>query len=225
VRSTADYIIVAGHYPVHSVAEHGPSHPLQADSFPFLRDYQVSAYLCGHDHDAQHIDVGDGVQYHVVGSAHGGKALWWHTHSIEKDQLKFKTSEDGGFAIISASKKGMIIQHADEDGKILYTAPAIPSRHTLTPKHLGTWDCHSKTKLKRLGKDKNLLIKVNILDCQSQCVKREGCKAIRWHRWNRHCHLYIGDFTHDDFNSKLEPTVHRHDSCFYIAPPAGQLVV
>lgn len=228
-KSTADYIIVAGHYPVHSVAEHGPSKFMQSGPFPFLQDYRVSAYLCGHDHSAQHIDVDDGVQYHVIGSAHGGDALWWHMGSVSKEQLKFRTAADGGFAIVSVSKSGMRIQHADETGKILYEAPAIPSRHSLPPAPLGRWECHANMTLK-VGKDKNLFGKLNILECEGECRKRDDCKAILWHRWDKHCHIHSGDFSYEDFKAGLasdekERQPNTHDSCFYIPPASAQLLV
>jgi len=228
-KSAADYIIVAGHYPVHSVAEHGPTKQMQAEPFPFLRDYRVSAYLCGHDHSGQHIDVGDGVQYHVIGSAHGGDAIWWHMGSVSKDQMKFRTAADGGFAIVSASKQGLRIQHADETGKILYEAPAIPSRHTLPPApSRGKWECHANMKLK-VGKDNNLFGKVNILDCEAACHAHENCKAILWHRWDKHCHVFSGDFSYDDFKNGLSNDDHArqpntHDSCFFFSPSEALLV-
>lgn len=93
--STADYLIVAGHYPVWSICEDGPTQVLIDRLKPMLEKYkvcplrqhrdvvimkplhslsmtsvlrssQVSAYLAGHDHCAQYIDEGLGVQYHGV---------------------------------------------------------------------------------------------------------------------------------------------------------------
>merc|ERR1719201_2516370 len=48
--STADYLIVGGHYPVYSIAEHGPTSAMQPENFPYFRNHKISAYLCGHDH-------------------------------------------------------------------------------------------------------------------------------------------------------------------------------
>lgn len=127
--STADYLIVAGHYPVHSLAEHGPTNALSHQNFPYLTKYKASAYLCGHDHAEQHLDVGDGVQYHVIGSANL-KGSWDHLDTCSEDQIKFKALTTGGFAVVSASKNGMTIKHYDGDGNLLYTAPAIAPRQT-----------------------------------------------------------------------------------------------
>ncbi|KAI6230406.1 Tartrate-resistant acid phosphatase type 5 [Aphelenchoides fujianensis] len=53
-NSTADYIFVSGHYPIHSVSSHGPLDCLKHKLDPLLRKYNVSAYLAGHDHTLQH---------------------------------------------------------------------------------------------------------------------------------------------------------------------------
>jgi len=126
--STADYLVVSGHHPVYSIMEHGPTRALSPEHFPHLRKYKVSAYLAGHDHGGQHIDVGDGIQYHVIGSAHGGTSDTSHSKTIKSSQLKFHSSHGGGFAAISASKDGLFVKHVDKYGDVQYTAPAIKRR-------------------------------------------------------------------------------------------------
>ena len=44
---------MAGHFPVWSVAEHGPTGCLVDRLKPLLEHYTVSAYINGHDHNLQ----------------------------------------------------------------------------------------------------------------------------------------------------------------------------
>lgn len=128
--STADYVIVGGHYPVWSVAEHGPTKQLSPKNFPLLQKYKVSAYLCGHDHAAEHIDTGDGIQYHVIGSAER-VGSWNHAKSVPSEQVKFKALTKGGYSTVSVNKGGLVIKHFDgNNNKLLYTADAILPRGT-----------------------------------------------------------------------------------------------
>mmetsp|Transcript_11036 Transcript_11036/g.24163 ORF Transcript_11036/g.24163 Transcript_11036/m.24163 type:complete len:328 (-) Transcript_11036:96-1079(-) len=126
--SSADYIVMGGHYPVESICEHGPTSQLQKDVVPLLKKYNVAAYLSGHDHCQEHIDVGDGLQYHVIGSAHECDTSTAHKSTIPADALKFYACSKGGFGTVTVDKSGLTITHFDPSGKEIYTAPTIAPR-------------------------------------------------------------------------------------------------
>lgn len=49
-RRNPTWLLVAGHYPIYSVGEHGDTSELQSYLQPLLQKYGVHAYFCGHDH-------------------------------------------------------------------------------------------------------------------------------------------------------------------------------
>jgi acid phosphatase len=66
--STARCKLVFGHHPVYSASPfHGDTLELQHCLLPLLQMHQVQAYICGHEHDLQHLAV-DGLDYIVCGA-------------------------------------------------------------------------------------------------------------------------------------------------------------
>lgn len=231
--STADYLIVAGHYPVQSAAEHGPTSALSSSKFPYLIKYKASAYLCGHDHAEQHIDMGDGVQYHVIGAANL-KGSFDHISKYSNAQIKFKALTTGGYAVVSANKSGMTIKHYDGDGKLKYTAPAIAPRGSVptpspspsptpSPTPTASWDCKTNKK-GNMGTDTNLqYIGDDRSTCLDACLERD-CLAIYWHKKDNHCHVLSGSFSHSDWKGALQSSS-EYDSCYQTSGVEDNVVV
>jgi len=222
--STADFLIVAGHYPVHSICEHGPTSLLIDHVKPMLEQYKVTAYMNGHDHCAEYIDVGDGVQYHVIGSAHVNDPSTAHESTLKKGQLVWHTgSGDGGFASVAVNEQGLTVTHRDGDGNVLYVAPTAkprgkgppgpapspPPPPTPPPAPPGqTWDCHTgqdadSKKLKLKDKDETCCF-TDVKDCTAKCLKTSDCIAVNWHTNDDHCHVLTGTTSHDDFMKALK---------------------
>jgi len=228
--STADFVIVAGHYPVYSVGDHGPTSALSPKNFPYLQQHKVSAYLCGHDHSEQHIDKGDGVQYHVIGNAnfHSG---FDHTSTVSSSQLKYHDNQgSGGYATFSVNKDGMVIKHYDGDGTLAYTAPSIPPRGSLppspppTPHPTSAYDCRTDKKADNIGTDTNLQHTGDDRStCTSACDENSDCQAVYWHKTDNHCHILTGSFNKDEWEDQLASN-DDYDSCFKTSGSEGMFV-
>ena len=125
------YVIVAGHYPVWSIAENGPTDLLVDILRPLLMKYNVSAYFCGHDHNLQHIrENGSSVEYFIIGAAHSVNPSLAHKDKVPVDWVKFHYADQtslGGFAYIETTSSGMNLTFADGvSGKSLYHATIKP---------------------------------------------------------------------------------------------------
>lgn len=70
-QSTAAWKIVVGHHPIYSGGKHGGAPKLVAGLEPLLERHGVQAYVCGHDHLLQHIQVG---RTHHICSGAGASA-------------------------------------------------------------------------------------------------------------------------------------------------------
>ena len=71
VRSfSAPYLVAAGHFPVYSIAEHGPTKCLVDRLQPLLHQYKATAYFCGHDHNLQVIGFRSCLKSYIHSSIH-----------------------------------------------------------------------------------------------------------------------------------------------------------
>lgn len=117
---SAEYLIVSGHYPMHSMSSHGPTECLRQRLDPMLKRFNVNAYFSGHDHslqvsfknNASRIDPvaetfsemwlnilqhfifpgneNHQIHYVVSGAASRADASTKHVNEFSKDNLKFK---------------------------------------------------------------------------------------------------------------------------------------
>ncbi|TTJ23333.1 Tartrate-resistant acid phosphatase type 5 [Bagarius yarrelli] len=121
-RSTADFLLVAGHYPVWSVSKHGPTDCLLRKLHPLLVKYKATAYLCGHDHNLQYFKE-SGVGYVVSGAGNFIDPDMRHRNSVPRDSLKFftgKSSTLGGFVHMEVTEKKLTVTFIQARGTSLY---------------------------------------------------------------------------------------------------------
>ncbi|XP_030592994.1 tartrate-resistant acid phosphatase type 5a isoform X1 [Archocentrus centrarchus] len=120
--SKADFLLVAGHYPVWSVSEHGPTKCLVQSLRPLLIKYKATAYLCGHDHNLQYLEESD-VGYVVSGAGNFLDPDVTHWHHVPKGSLKFFTGQAstlGGFMHAEVTQNKMIVTFYQAKGTSLY---------------------------------------------------------------------------------------------------------
>lgn len=136
-RSTATWLIVAGHYTIYSVADHGHNKVLIEHLVPLLRKYDVQAYFNGHDHVLQHI-VSENISYFTSG--HGthkdnfpaGSYAAHLTNTSATDSAAFKFGANGpGFATAKATAREVTIQFMDRFGGVIYTTQLTNPRPTV----------------------------------------------------------------------------------------------
>ncbi|MDZ7898461.1 MAG: tartrate-resistant acid phosphatase type 5 family protein [Arcicella sp.] len=109
--------IVVGHHPLFTATlkrrESYDTKAVRNSLKSVLDKYEVDAYLCGHDHDLQHLLPSGKTHYFVSGSA--SEATPINTLPISKLALS-----DYGFMVFSASAKSLNVQVINDLGKVVY---------------------------------------------------------------------------------------------------------
>ncbi|XP_059140214.1 tartrate-resistant acid phosphatase type 5-like isoform X1 [Physella acuta] len=134
-KSRADYLFTAGHYPVYSIAEHGPTDCLVKQLNPMLDTYKANGHLSGHDHNLQHLHVkseqGNNLDYFVSGMANFVDFSTIHNSSVPIDSLKFhygNIASKGGFLYAETTTSNMTLTFITADGVQLYTTTLWPRK-------------------------------------------------------------------------------------------------
>jgi tartrate-resistant acid phosphatase type 5 len=112
-RSTARWKIVYGHHPIFSNGAHGEDPTVRDNVLPLLRG-RASVYLCGHEHDLQHLGPEGGVHFVIVG---GGGTTPRPTRAGPRSLF---AASKNGFAVIDASKTSLTVTFVGEDLKPLH---------------------------------------------------------------------------------------------------------
>src|SRR5262249_21167323 len=114
-RSTARWKVVYGHHPIYSAGHHGDTPELVERLLPVLRR-RADVYLCGHDHDLQHLKEEEGVHFFVAG---GGGAKTRAPHAGPRSLF---ARAGHGFAVLDADDSSLTVRFLDDDSKELYAA-------------------------------------------------------------------------------------------------------
>jgi len=135
-KSTANYILVGGHYPIYSVCEHGPDATLINELLPLLKQYNAH-YMSGHDHCQNHFvepntqvnimltGVGDTCCYkndNINNPAIPAGALKWYVSAESRDH------HFAGFMSMTATASELIVTYFNEDGEVQYQPSPVAPR-------------------------------------------------------------------------------------------------
>lgn len=241
--STATFLVVAGHYPVWSICEHGPTTMMVQQIKPLLEQYHVTAFLAGHDHCMESF-VQNGVDYHGMGASHSNDPSTAHKSAVPTGSLQFHAEgKSGGFGSFTVNATSFIARHHEGDGTLLYTAPTrAPRSQTPTPPPPPTppapppappsppaptpaghaWTCINgydvdSQKLKLTDEDLMEKGGGTVASCEAACNGVSGCVAVRWHTADKHCHILSGKApSHSAFQGALKPSSSKtksYDAC------------
>lgn len=106
---TTPWLIVVGHHPVYSNGSHGDSKELVSTCAPLMQAHGVHLYLCGHDHDLQHLEL-EGLKTSFVLSGGGGARV---RELKNKDRKMPYGNAIYGFTHLQANKDRLVIRHFD----------------------------------------------------------------------------------------------------------------
>ncbi|KAM5172310.1 tartrate-resistant acid phosphatase type 5 isoform 2-T2 [Mantella aurantiaca] len=129
--SKEDYLLVAGHYPVWSIAEHGPTRCLLDHVEPLLKEYKATAYLSGHDHNLQYLQDVNGIGYVLSGAGNFMENSRKHERAVPSGYSKYFLGEGytmGGFAYIKVTAKEMNVTYILSGGTSLFQTTLYPRK-------------------------------------------------------------------------------------------------
>ncbi|XP_013393421.1 uncharacterized protein LOC106161105 isoform X1 [Lingula anatina] len=127
--SLGDWIIVVGHHPVFSSGDHGKRSSTQwmyDNVRPLLEQYKVALYICGHDHDLEHLHKKSAskiVDYVISGS--GSKTRNQNPTALS-DVKKWNVestmfSRFNGFVGLEMTESAVKVSYIDQYGREIYS--------------------------------------------------------------------------------------------------------
>ena len=124
-----DWLVVAGHYPIRSVGEHGNTLQLSDLLLPILQRRRVDLYICGHDHTLQHLRDDNPSRLEFIVSGNGAKHGYVQEfHNISQSPQVPFASTIHGFTAHTVSRDALRTTFISLDGDRVYTTTQFPWR-------------------------------------------------------------------------------------------------
>ncbi|MGV3662685.1 MAG: metallophosphoesterase [Prosthecobacter sp.] len=115
-KPRAPFTIVAGHHPLYSNGSHGDTKALIAQWEPLFQEHKVHAYLCGHDHDMQHLELEGKFTTHLLSGGGGAR-----TRKLESARETPFGKDVYGFTHLQVTPDALTFTHHGVDGSALHT--------------------------------------------------------------------------------------------------------
>jgi hypothetical protein len=111
----AAFTIVVGHHPIYSDGAHGDRPQLIKKLAPVLEKHGVHLYLCGHDHDLQHLEL-EGLRTSFVISGGGGAGIRAGYEARKGAVIK----ATHGFTHLSIRENRLHVRHLESSGQLFH---------------------------------------------------------------------------------------------------------
>lgn len=121
---TTKYLIVYGHHPLYSNGPHGDTKALVTEWDDLFRKHGVHLYLCGHDHDLQHLEFSGHPTSFVVSGGGGASLTEMKTPAEQRGPFGVKSA---GFSHLQITPERLVLQHIDSTGKMLHAFAKTPA--------------------------------------------------------------------------------------------------
>jgi hypothetical protein len=109
------WTLCCAHHPLFSNGGHGDNGVLQQNWGPLFVKYNVDFYICGHDHDLQHLQIPRWfTSFLLVGGGGAGTAMMRHDDRGPMSRLTH------GFADLAFTRDTATVQYINEEGKLLH---------------------------------------------------------------------------------------------------------
>ena len=127
--STADWKVVVGHRELFSTGSKGAVNSrLYNDLRPMMEEFGVDVYLCGHDHNLQHIRHVDAQPWDIDYVINGAGGALWYAYDVTKEKtLRGHYGMEvayfnmiWGFAPLTVTKDYMHFDFISDRGDLIY---------------------------------------------------------------------------------------------------------
>ena len=114
-HKNADWTIVIGHHPLYSSGKrYGKTSAVRGVIEPLLEQYDVDAYIAGHEHDLQHNKpAGSSVEHFVSG---GGSEI----RPVGQREFTAFAKSSAGFAVVRVNQQQFTLEFIDDKGEVIY---------------------------------------------------------------------------------------------------------